>query len=341
MRRAAALVALLLLPARGARAEVLPDWPCAGCVTVTPGGAGADARAPPAPLLVALHGDGGGVAPLVRAWQSAAAAAGVILLAPRCPRALGCAAGSWWQWLDTAGHDPAWLGAQIDAVTARFAVDPRRVYATGYSGGATYLGWYAPAHAARFAAVAHVAGGAAYRPPCPTCKVPVLFVLGAGDPMLVPYTRPLRDWYQSCEGHEIAWQTLPGVTHEGILPVLQAGKAREILGWLLARPAACLEEAPASTDAGATDAGAAPLADAGPAPQPAPAESAAAPPRGLESAAPPVTRVPPTPAGCACGAAAPGSPGAPAAAALALALGAARRRPRRCRPSGKSATVPP
>ncbi len=55
--------------------------------------------------------------------KAAAAAAGVILLAPRCPRALGCAAGSWWQWYDASGHDPAWLGAQIDAVAARFPVD--------------------------------------------------------------------------------------------------------------------------------------------------------------------------------------------------------------------------
>ena len=253
------MAALLLLPARAAAAEVLEGWPCPGCVTVVPPDAPevapetrSEAGSPgsgPRPLLIALHGDGGGVRALVRAWRAAAAAAGVVLLAPRCPRELGCTAGSWWQWYDSSGHDPAWLGAQIDAVTARFAVDPRRVFATGYSGGATYLGWYAPAHAARFAAVAHVAGGAAYRPPCPACKVPVLFVLGAADPMIGPYTRPLRDWYEACGGHEIVWETLPGVTHEGILQVLEAGRSRQILGWLLAHPAACTEETAA--DAGA------------------------------------------------------------------------------------------
>jgi polyhydroxybutyrate depolymerase len=120
-------------------------------------------------LLVALHGDGGGVRRVVQAFRAAAAEAGVVLLAPACPRALGCRAASFWKWLETSDHDPAWLGAQIDAVAARFPIDPRRIYAAGYSGGATYLGWYAPAHADRFAAVAYVAGGAAYRPPCPAC----------------------------------------------------------------------------------------------------------------------------------------------------------------------------
>ncbi len=270
--RATALAAFFLLsPIRPAAAETLVDWPCPGCVTVVPDAAPSTRSAPapsgPAPLLIALHGDGGNVRPLVRAWQAAAASAGVVLLAPRCPRELGCTSGSWWQWLDTAGHDPAWLGAQIDAVAARFPVDPRRTYATGYSGGATYLGWYAPLHAARFAAIAHVAGGASYRQACPACKVPVLFVLGATDPMIGPYTRPLHDYYRTCGGHETSWETLPGVTHDSILQSLQAGKAREILGWLLARPAACLEApaalaAPASADAGDGDAGGAARAEA-------------------------------------------------------------------------------
>ena len=330
---AAALAALVLLAARTAAAEVLEGWPCAGCETVIPAppaprdagppaeesGRDAEASGPaPRPLLVALHGDGGGVRPLVRAWKAAAAAAGVILLAPRCPRELGCTAGSWWQWLDTAGHDPAWLGAQIDAVAARFAVDPRRVFATGYSGGATYLGWYAPAHPLRFAAVAHVAGGAAYRPACPACKVPVLFVLGAADPMIGPYTRPLRDWYEGCGGHEILWETLPGVTHESILQVLEAGRARQILTWLLARPAACEETT---------------TLDAGPAPPSVPAVTEAldagaavpAPPPHAGSAPP---RVPPAGAGCACGSSGSSAPPAPVGGSLVLALASALRRRR-------------
>jgi predicted esterase len=252
---------------------------------------------------VALHGDGGGVRRLVRSFQAAADEAGVILLAPLCPRALGCTAGSFWKWLDTSGHDPAWLGAQIDAVTVRFSIDPRRIYAAGYSGGATYLGWYAPAHADRFAAVAHVAGGAAYRPPCPACKVPVLFLLGTTDPMIGPYTRPLRDWYASCEGHEISWETLPGVTHESILDVLSAGRARQILGWLLARPLACAapDRSPPTVTAPAAGPADGSGADGGPRVAPPVEVARAADPPAADAGAPAPPRVPPAAAGCACG----------------------------------------
>jgi MYXO-CTERM domain-containing protein len=310
MRGAPILAALLVLTARPAAAEVLTGWPCADCVTVVPGEPGATT---PAPLLVALHGDGGGVRPLVRAWKRACAEAGVILLAPRCPRALGCTAGSWWQWLDTAGHDPAWLGAQIDAVTARFPVDPRRVWATGYSGGATYLGWYVPSFPTRFAAVAHVAGGVRYGGACPACKLPVLFVLGATDPMIVPYTRPLHDWYASCGEHEIVWETLRGVTHESILTTLEAGRAQQILGWLGARPAMCMEAPPAVADAGADAA-----EEAGALQETSVVAPSLPPP-------PPPPRVPPATPGCACDLEGPAS-GAVWPAAILLMIVARRRR---------------
>jgi MYXO-CTERM domain-containing protein len=169
----------------------------------------------------------------------------------------------------------------------RFSVDAQRVVASGYSGGATYLGWYAPRHATRFGAVAYVAGGAAYTSSCSPCKMPVLFVLGATDPMIAPYTRPLRDWYDACGGHEIVWETLPGVTHESILQVLEAGRARRILGWLLSRPATCAD-AVAAVDASSL------LPDAG-AEAPPPAV-----PRREEGEADLPPRVPPRATGCAC-----------------------------------------
>jgi predicted esterase len=234
-----ALVAasLTLLAAASARAdpagEVIEGWPCKGCMTFTPTGGSA-----PRPLLIALHGDDGGTAKLFRALRPACEQERVHLVSLRCPTELGCRT-SFWQWQITSGHDPGWLGAQIAAVKGRFAVDPARVYAAGYSGGATYLGWYGPTHPSDFAAIAHIAGGTPWGTRCPTCKVPVFFTLGASDPMLVPYTRPLRDYYEACGGHEIVWQTLLGVTHEGILGTVQAGKGREILTWLLAHRAAC------------------------------------------------------------------------------------------------------
>ena len=254
-----ALVAasLTLLAAEGARAEpageVIEGWPCKGCVTFTPTGDSA-----PRPLLIALHGDDGGTAKLFRALRPACEHERVHLVSLRCPTELGCRT-SFWQWKSTSGHDPGWLGAQINAAKARFAVDAARVYAAGYSGGATYLGWYGPTHPSDFAAIAHIAGGTPWGTRCPDCKVPVFFTLGASDPMLVPYTRPLRDYYEGCGGHEIVWQTLLGVTHEGILGIVQAGKGREILTWLLAHRAACGDGAKdggaSSVDAGPTHVG--------------------------------------------------------------------------------------
>jgi predicted esterase len=310
------------LVAAHARADSVEDWPCKGCFTQAPALEGSAAG--PRPLLVALHGDGGGAKKLFQSWKAACDAAGVILVAPRCPVDAGCPAGSFWQWYFSARHDPAWLGAQIDAVTARYPVDPARIYATGYSGGATYLGYYGPLNPKRFAAIAHVAGGKPFDVPCPSCKLPVLFVIGSTDPMVTPYTRPLRDYYQACGGHEVVWEALPGVTHEGILDVLRAGRSKSILDWLLARPAACLSEPPSVTDAGIDAAPPALAADTAS----APAAATAARDAGSAAPRPPPPRPPP---GCTCGMGEAAPPLAGGALSLALALlsrGARRRRRR-------------
>jgi predicted esterase len=315
---AASSIALGATSARAEPAgEVMEGWPCKGCVTFAPTSDGS-AR----PLLIALHGDDGGTGKLFRALRPACEHERVILVSLRCPVDLGCRT-SYWQWHGTSTHDPGWIHAQIAAAQARFAVDPARIYAAGYSGGATYLGWYAPTFPLEFAAIAHIAGGMPWGTPCPTCKVPVFFTLGAADPMLVPYTRPLREYYEACGGHEIVWQTLPGVTHDGIIPTVQAGKGKEILAWLLAHHAACNDAAvdagiaappPADPDASAPIAidAAAPLA-------PAPA------PR-LETSAPP--QIAPRASSCACDLGAQGGDVAPLVGLALLTLVAARRRRR-------------
>ena len=320
-----ALVAasLALLAAATARAdpsrETIDGWPCKGCVTFAPVGDTA-----PRPLLIALHGDDAGTAKLFRALRPACEQERVHLVSLRCPTELGCRT-SFWQWKSTSTHDPGWLGAQIAAVKARFSVDAARVYAAGYSGGATYLGWYGPTHPSDFAAIAHIAGGTPWGTRCPDCKVPVLFTLGAGDPMLVPYTRPLRDYYEACGGHEIVWQTLPGVTHEGIVSTVQAGKGKEILAWLLAHRAACGEAADAGSHATPEDRDAA-ASDRATPPHDAAATADATPPdppQRSEASAP--LKVAPGASGCACDLAARGSDPAPALALALLALLATRR----------------
>ena len=318
---AASSIALAATTARAeprgeAAGKEVEGWPCKGCVTFAPTSDGS-AR----PLLIALHGDDGGTGKLFRALRPACEQERVYLVSLRCPVELGCRT-SYWQWHGTSTHDPGWIHAQIAATQARFAVDPARIYAAGYSGGATYLGWYVPTFPREFAAIAHIAGGMPWGTPCPTCKVPVFFTLGAGDPMLVPYTRPLRDYYEACGGHEIAWQTLPGVTHEGIIPPVQAGKGKEILAWLLAHHAACAD---AAVDAGTA--------------APAPDDRDAATP--LDVAAPlaldfdpdqpPVAtptppQIAPRASSCACDLGAQGGDLAPAVGLALLALVAVRRR---------------
>ena len=286
--------------------EVLDGWPCKGCMTFAPRSDGS-AR----PLLIALHGDDAGTGKLFRALRPACEQERVILVSLRCPVDLGCGT-SYWQWHGTATHDPAWISAQIAAAKARFTVDAARTYAAGYSGGATYLGWYGPTYPGDFAAIAHIAGGMPWGTPCPGCKVPVLFTLGANDPMLVPYTRPLRDYYASCGGHEIVWQTLLGVTHDGIIPTVQAGKGKEILTWLLGHRAACGD---ALVDAG-TDAepDAAAIVEAAALPDPSSREEARPPPQ-----------IAPRASSCACDLGARGSDTTPALGLALLALLATRR----------------
>ena len=311
---AVAAASLVGLAAKSAVAdpagEVLDGWPCKGCTTFAPTSDGS-AR----PLLIALHGDDAGTGKLFRALRPACEQERVILVSLRCPVDLGCHT-SWWQWRGTATHDPAWIGAQIAAAKARFSVDSARTYAAGYSGGATYLGWYGPTYPRDFEAIAHIAGGMPWGTPCPTCKVPVLFTLGAADPMIVPYTRPLRDYYQACGGHEIVWQTLPGVSHEGIVATVQAGKGKEILAWLLTHRAAC-EDAPvdAGIDAPSLeDRDAAGIVAAPALPDPPPREVPRGPPQ-----------IAPRASSCACDLGARGADAAPAIGLALLALLATRR----------------
>ncbi len=129
-----ALVAasLTLLAAESARAdpagEVLEGWP-QGVRDLHAQrrrrGAAAPGRAPRGRW---------GTAKLFRALRPACEQERVHSVSLRCPTELGCRT-SFWQWQSTSGHDPGWLGAQIAAAKARFAVDPARVYAAGYSGG--------------------------------------------------------------------------------------------------------------------------------------------------------------------------------------------------------------
>lgn len=199
-----AIVAGMMWAVPAEAAEKTPtNWPCPGCLAVLPPG---DA---PAPVLVLLHGDGQSAATLFEVWHAEAARRGVALLGLACPVREGCA-GSWWRW----GGAPEWIGAQLDALGARRAVDAKRVWLVGWSGGASYAGWRTQALETRFTALVMMGGGV---PPadarCSESRARVYFLVGDSNP-LHPLARRLREHYDAC-GQEVVWRLLRGADHPG------------------------------------------------------------------------------------------------------------------------------
>ena len=205
----------------------------------------------PAPLVVVLHGDEGrdyGVANATQGaiglWSAAADARGFIVLALACPADHGCN-GAWSDWLDSEQYrvsdaNLAWLDAQVDAMEASYAIDTTSEYLTGYSGGAYWLGYVAPARASRFAGVAYVAGGMpAYQAyhGCPTCKIPGYFLGGDGDYRTEGQMSDTASAFDGC-AQEIELQLVSG-DHQQTIASLGAGRALDILDWFAARPLAC------------------------------------------------------------------------------------------------------
>jgi len=213
------------------------NWPCPGCIMHTPAGYN---PAVPTSLVVAFHGDEGD--PGYIEWKLAepVAEAGMLMLSLKCPNELGCnqVDGSWWQWeAYVSSHDATWVGAQVDAVEAEYNVELQRVFLVGFSGGSSYLSWYARDYADRYAAVAYLAGG--YAPwngmcaePCP---IPAYFLIGSQD-FLLDGAEELSSYYQSC-GHEVVFDLHPGVDHE----IINAG-VPDLMNWLGGHEHLCREE---------------------------------------------------------------------------------------------------
>src|SRR5262249_28509332 len=87
--------------------------------------------------------------------------------------------------LDQPGADDVgFLNAVLDDVSRRFPVDPRRVYATGFSNGAGMVFRLAAASSERFAAIAPVAGLCPFAPPRLAAPMPTLYIIGTHDPLL-------------------------------------------------------------------------------------------------------------------------------------------------------------
>jgi phospholipase/carboxylesterase len=90
-------------------------------------------RDSPAPLVLTLHGAGSSGRRSLRRLQTLADAAGLILLAPD-------SRGTTWDVVRTGafGPDAEFVDLALDLVFARYAVDPSRLVAEGFSDGASY-----------------------------------------------------------------------------------------------------------------------------------------------------------------------------------------------------------
>ncbi|MBA3539479.1 MAG: hypothetical protein H0T79_07595 [Deltaproteobacteria bacterium] len=196
--------------------------PCEGCTLEVPYTSEAT------PLLVVLHGNHETAREAAKRWTAAASAKQITLLSLQCPEKRGCDdVGRWYRW---AG-DPAWIENQVKWVADRHAVDARRVYLVGWSGGASYIGQRAPEWAGMFAAVVlHGGGQPPSRSACPRDPLPAYFLVGDKNPAH-DGARELRAWFERCK-QPVEWDLIPGGDHEREEAALDTAKATAILGWL-------------------------------------------------------------------------------------------------------------
>jgi len=159
--------------------------------------AGRDPQAP-WPVVVMLHG-GGGTAKAAMwetGWQEKAETAGFLAVFPnamaRDPSRPGSFAANPQLWNDGSGRfypgqdapdDIGFIGAMLDDLSARFALDNRRIFVTGFSNGAS-MGFRLGAELShRIAAIAPVAGALWVDPPEFKHRVSLCYITGTADPL--------------------------------------------------------------------------------------------------------------------------------------------------------------
>jgi polyhydroxybutyrate depolymerase len=80
--------------------------------------------------------------------------------------------------------DVGFINRLLDDLARHFAVDPARIYVTGFSNGAAMTFRLGAELSERFAAVAPVAGHCWQSNPRPTVSLPTLYLVGAQDPLV-------------------------------------------------------------------------------------------------------------------------------------------------------------
>jgi polyhydroxybutyrate depolymerase len=158
-----------------------------------------DTAARPAALVLALHGAGmnGRLMRWATGLSEKADEAGFVVAYPD-----GTGRGPFLVWnvgwggrglRDGRADEPddvRFLTAVIDDIARLTPIDPRRVYACGFSNGGMMCYRLAAEVPERFAAIAPVAGVVAGDPAPPAVPVPVLHIHGTAD-SIVPYGRPV------------------------------------------------------------------------------------------------------------------------------------------------------
>jgi polyhydroxybutyrate depolymerase len=144
----------------------------------------------PAPLVIALHGGGGGPESMISRWENQARTAGLVIAAPkgigRTERggtwnATGCCGEA----VARAADDIGFVAAIIDDVSKRTSIDPKRVYVVGFSNGGMLTHRIAIALGERVAAAAVVSGALFGNEAPARVPVPLLIMHGEQDPVVV------------------------------------------------------------------------------------------------------------------------------------------------------------
>ncbi len=150
------------------------------------------------PLVVMLHGGGGTARAAMweTEWAVKADKEGFLAVFPnamaRDPARASNFAGNPQLWNDgsdrfyegqTASDDVGFIAAMLGDLSARFALDERRVYLTGFSNGASMSFRLGAELSDRIAAIAPVAGALWIDPPMFRQPVSMMYITGTADPL--------------------------------------------------------------------------------------------------------------------------------------------------------------
>lgn len=158
-----------------------------------------DRLAPPAPLVITLHGGGGTArfAQLATGWSDKADREGFLVAYPEGTRRDASRGASflrnpqfWNVGSGSGGYverekidDSGFIGRLIDELQAEFPIDPARIYATGFSNGASLAMNLAIDLPGRLAAVAAVAGPLWRTDRAPSRPTSLIYITGDEDPL--------------------------------------------------------------------------------------------------------------------------------------------------------------